>query len=213
MATDTIKPYLVTDVLIKIFKILNTRNLLSALLVNREWSQVAVPMYWRASFSYKKKRSILALKIYNLFIDQKNNPNYSSQTTIQNLPTLYDYPLFLKELNYTNLLELDKEIKNINAIFKMLTSRGALLLVSPKSYLDINLYDNCIVRVEELLNYLNELFFAQKRLPNIRLVFPNGPGKMLINILKSQLESFKHLEFAKWNFNDCDWKWLKNVQT
>ncbi|CAG8818324.1 44102_t:CDS:1, partial [Gigaspora margarita] len=43
MPTDTIKPYLVTDVLIKIFKILDTLNLLSALLVNREWSQVAVP--------------------------------------------------------------------------------------------------------------------------------------------------------------------------
>ncbi|CAG8848087.1 13574_t:CDS:1, partial [Gigaspora margarita] len=43
MPTDTITPYLVTDVLIKIFKILDTRNLLSALLVNREWSQVAVP--------------------------------------------------------------------------------------------------------------------------------------------------------------------------
>ncbi|KAF0557544.1 hypothetical protein F8M41_013309 [Gigaspora margarita] len=260
MPTDIITPYLVTDVLIKIFKILDTRNLLSALLVNREWSQVAVPMYWRAPFSYKKKRSILALKIYNLFIDQKNNTNYSSQTSIQNLPTLYDYPLFLKELNYTNLLELDKEIKNIDAIFKMLTSRGVHLntfimdnsgtnkeriytlwtkscyapifssLVHveihapfPKncvikaladnctklSYLNINLYDNCIVRVEELLNYLNELFSAQKRLLNIRLVFPNGPGKMLINILKSQLESFKHLELAKWNFNDCDWEWLK----
>ncbi|CAG8854699.1 33171_t:CDS:1, partial [Gigaspora margarita] len=77
------------------------------------------------------------------------------------------------------------------------------------SYLDINLYDNCIVHVEELLDYLNELFSAQKRFSNIRLVFPNGPGKMLINILKSQLESFKHLELAKWNFNDCDWEWLK----
>ncbi|CAG8664459.1 45776_t:CDS:2, partial [Gigaspora margarita] len=167
----------------------------------------------------------------------------------QNLPTLYDYPLFLKELNYTNLLELDKEIINIDAIFKMLISRGNTIMDNsgknnkriyglwtkscyapifsslvhveihapfPKncvikaladnctklSYLDINLYNNCIVRVEELINYLNELFSAQKRFSNIRIVFPNGPGKMLINILKIQLESFKHLELAKWNFND-----------
>ncbi|RIB17460.1 hypothetical protein C2G38_2246373 [Gigaspora rosea] len=93
--------------------------------------------------------------------------------------------------------------------FSSLVHVEYMLLFQKISYLDINLYDNCNVRVEELLNYLNELFSAQKRLSNIRLVFPNGPGKNLINILKSQLESFKYLELAKWNFNDCDWKRLK----
>ncbi|CAG8652681.1 19876_t:CDS:2 [Dentiscutata erythropus] len=260
MPTDTIKPYLVTDVLIKIFQNLSIRDLISALLVNREWSQVAVPMYWKAPFSYKKKRSILSLKIYKLFLDQENNSNHSSQTTTQRLPTLYDYPFFLKELNYTNLLELDRDIINIDAILKMLTSRGvrlntfimdnsgtikeyiyalwtkscyapmfsslvhvAIHVPFPKncvikaladnctklSHLDINLYDNCTVRVKYLLNYLNELFSTQKHLSNIRLVFPNGPGGLLNNILKSHLESFKHLELAKWNFDDCDWEWLK----
>ncbi|CAG8681745.1 10550_t:CDS:1, partial [Racocetra fulgida] len=124
MSTDIIKPRLVSDILIKIFKTLGAHDLLSALLVNREWSQVAVPIYWRAPFSYKKKRSMLALKIYRLFLEQQENDTiHSSQTTIKTLPTLYDYPFFLKELNFTNLLELDKDITNVDAILKMLTSR------------------------------------------------------------------------------------------
>ncbi|CAG8724205.1 14418_t:CDS:2 [Dentiscutata erythropus] len=257
MATNIINPYLITDVLIIILKNLGIRDLLSALQVNREWSQVAVPMYWRAPFSYTKKRSLLALKIYRLFLEQKNDQKNSSQITI---PTLYDYPFFLKELNYTNLLELDKEIINVKAILKMMTDReirlntfimdntgtnketiyglwarscyapifsslvhveihapfrknGVIKALADNCtklfHLDINLYDNSIVHNEELLNDLSKLFSAQKRLLNIRLIFPNGPGKMLIKILQSRFESFKHLELAKWNFNDCDWKWLK----
>ncbi|CAG8527883.1 31386_t:CDS:2, partial [Gigaspora margarita] len=260
MATDITEPYLITDVLVIIFKNLGIRDLLSALLVNREWSQVAVPMYWRAPFSYTKKRSLLAIKIYRLFLEQENDQKDSSQITIQNLPTLYDYPFFLKELNYTNLLELDKEVINVDAILKMMTDReirlntfimdnagtnkeniyglwtkscyapifsslvhvelhapfrknGVMKALADNctklTHLDINLYDNSTVHIEELLNYLYKLFSAQKRLLNIRLVFPNGPGKMLIKILQSRLESFKRLELAKWNFNDCDWRWLK----
>ncbi|CAG8791582.1 9715_t:CDS:1, partial [Cetraspora pellucida] len=60
-----------------------------------------------------------------------------------------------------------------------------------------------------LINDLNQLFSNRKRLLNIRLVFPKGPGKLLIKALQSRLECFKHIELAKWTFNDCDWKWLK----
>jgi hypothetical protein len=77
------------------------------------------------------------------------------------------------------------------------------------SHLDINLYDNSVERVLETFNYLEKLLSIQQCLLNLRLVFPNGSGKMLIETFQSRLESFKRLELVKWNFSGCDWKWLE----
>ncbi|KAF0546051.1 hypothetical protein F8M41_001725 [Gigaspora margarita] len=255
MKTDTTIPCLVTDVIIRIFENVSIRDLFSILLVNREWCRLAIPLYWRAPFSYTKTRSKRAIKIYRLFLKKK-----PQNITKQNLPTLFDYPLFLKELNYANLLDYDRTIVNVREILKLLIDRGinlntfvmdntaalgehiyglwtdscynpmfnSLVYVKiyspfPKnrviktlvdnctklSHLDINLYDNSPGRIKMMLNYLEELFNAQKCLLNLRLVFNNGPGKSLIKIFQSKPESFKRLELVNWNFEECDWKWLE----
>jgi len=114
------RPILNADVLEIIFKYLSIRDLFSVLLVNRLWCQEAIPIYWKAPFSYTAKRSIAASKTYELFLEQGN----------RDLPTLYDYPSFLKELNFTNLLAtFDKyqSFTKINAILLMLTNRGVCL--------------------------------------------------------------------------------------
>ncbi|CAG8497258.1 42963_t:CDS:2 [Gigaspora margarita] len=208
MKTDITIPCLVTDVIIRIFENVNIRDLFSILLVNREWCRLAIPLYWRAPFSYTKTRSKRAIKIYRLFLKKK-----PQSITKQNLPTLFDYPLFLKELNYANLLEYDRTIVNVREILKLLIDRGinlntfvmdntaalgehiyglwtdscynpmfnSLVYVKiyspfPKnrviktlvdnctklSHLDINLYDNSPGRIKMMLNYLEELFNAQK---------------------------------------------------
>jgi len=114
------RPILNADVLEIIFKQLSIRDLLSALLVNRLWCREAVPIYWKAPFSYTEKRSMVASKTYELFLKQEN----------RTVSTLYDYPLFLKELNFTNLLatfgKYESFIK-IAAILQMLTNRGVRL--------------------------------------------------------------------------------------
>ncbi|CAG8788013.1 27389_t:CDS:2, partial [Dentiscutata erythropus] len=78
------------------------------------------------------------------------------------------------------------------------------------SYLDINLHDTSDERARESINYLEEIISAQKRFLNLRLVFPNGPGNMLIKAFQSYLEYFQRLELVKWNFSGCDWSWLNN---
>ena len=111
------RPILNADVLEIIFKQLSIRDLLSALLVNRLWCREAVPIYWKAPFSYTSKRSMAASKTYELFLEQGNR-------------TLYDYPSFLKKLNFTNLLttlDASKRFIKINAILRMLTNRGVCL--------------------------------------------------------------------------------------
>ncbi|CAG8610358.1 192_t:CDS:2, partial [Ambispora gerdemannii] len=263
--TETVQSALVADVITEILENLSARDLLSALLVSREWCQVAVPMYWKAPFSYTKKRSMAALKIYELFLERGSSTllgtkEDSTRGAVQETP-LYDYPLFLKELNYTNLLELGESVEAILQILQMLTNRGIRLntfvmdntgtnseifygiWTAPRyapifsslihveihtpflknnvmktlannctrlSHLDINLYDNSSNRVIETFYYLKKLLSLQQCPLNLRLVFPNGPGKMLMNTLQSQqLESFKRLELVKWNFNGCEWRWLK----
>nr|CAG8613139.1 13440_t:CDS:2 [Entrophospora candida] len=247
---------LCADVIIEILKHLGVRDLLSALLINRQWCQVAIPMYWRAPFSYAKKRGMAALKTYELFLEQKM-PKDSAQGAVQKFPGLYNYPSFLKELNYTNLLMLVGMRRSIPEIFQMLANVGVCLdtfimdnngvnyeiwtaascyaqifdsltyieihMPFPKnnimkiltknctrlSHLDINLYDNSNERVEETLDCLKKLISTQRCFMNLRLVFINGPGKRLIEMLQSRPESFKRLELVKWNFDECDWGWLK----
>ncbi|CAI2194839.1 11234_t:CDS:2 [Funneliformis geosporum] len=251
---------MVVDVIEIVLKDLCVRDLLSALLVNRVWSQAAVPLYWKAPFSHTKKRSMLALKIYKLFLEQERGSAGSS--AVQNQP-LYDYPIFLKELNYTNLLACEETYDRsriVEKIFQMLTNRevhlnafimentgannervyglwtkpcyaslfSSLVHVEihtpfPKnnvmkalannctklSHIDINLHDTSVERAKESLNYLEVLITAQKSPLNLRLVFPNGTGNILIEKLCTGLESFKRLELVKWNFTGCYWGWLK----
>ncbi len=75
--------------------------------------------------------------------------------------------------------------------------------------MDINLHDTSVKRAEESIDHLEKLFSAQTCPLNLRLTFPNGSGEMLIKTFQSRLESFKRLELVKWNFNGCDWEWLK----
>nr|CAG8506605.1 14995_t:CDS:2 [Entrophospora candida] len=113
----------------------------------------------------------------------------SAQGAVQEFPGLYNYPLFLKELNYTNLLMLEGMHRRIPEILQMLTNVGL--------HLDINLYDNSNERVEETLDCLKKLISTQRCFLNLRLVFKNGPGKRLIEIFQSRPEFFKRLELVK----------------
>ncbi|RHZ78089.1 hypothetical protein Glove_168g250 [Diversispora epigaea] len=251
-----------TDVLRIILKDFDFCDIHSALLVNREWCRAVVPIYWRAPFSFTKKRSITALKIYETFLEQGSST--SAQSEVQKVLPFFDYPSFIKELNYTSLLACKgtyERVKTVELILQMLTDReirletfimentgtnnertyglwttpcyapifSTLIYVEihtpfPKSnvikslannctrlsHLNINLHDTSDERAKESINYLEELITAQKRPLNLRLVFPNGPGNMLIKAFQSHLESFQRLELVKWNFSGCDWSWLNN---
>ncbi|GBB92282.1 hypothetical protein RclHR1_19970001 [Rhizophagus clarus] len=246
------------DVIAKIIEDFSARDLHSALLVNREWCRATIPMYWKAPFSFTMKRSTTALKIYESFLETAEN---STQQTVQK--PFFDYPLFIKELNYTNLLaclETYGRARKVEAILQMLTKYEIRLKTFimdntgannervyglwttpcyasmfsslnyveihtpfPKnnvmktlaknctklSHLDIHLHDTSIPRSEESINHLKELLSAQTRPLNLRLVFPNGSGRSLLETFQSRPESFKRLELVKWNFNGCDWEWLK----
>ncbi len=64
-----------------------------------------------------------ALKIYEMFLEQESNT--SAQGEAQKVLPFFDYPLFIKELNYTNLL-LCKGIyekAKVESILQMLTNR------------------------------------------------------------------------------------------
>ncbi|CAG8586248.1 4017_t:CDS:2 [Diversispora eburnea] len=250
------------DIIRIILKYLDVCDIHSVLLVNREWCRAVVPIYWKAPFSFTKKRSVTALKIYEMFLEQGNIT--SAQGEAQKVLPFFDYPSFIKELNYTSLLACKgtyERIKTVELILQMLTDReirletfimentgannerayglwttpcyapifSTLIHVEihtpfPKSnvikslaknctrlsHLDINLHDTSDERAKESVNYLEELISAQKRLLNLRLVFPNGPGNMLIKAFQSRLESFQRLELVKWNFSGCDWSWLNN---
>ncbi len=116
------------DVITKILKDLSIRDLPSTLLVNREWCRATVPMYWKAPFSFTMKRSMSALKVYELFLERESvsvlgTAEKSTQKGIQK--PFFDYPSFLEEFNYTNLLacvETYERVRKVEAIFQMLTN-------------------------------------------------------------------------------------------
>jgi hypothetical protein len=116
------------DVIKIILKDLNVRDVHSALLVNREWCRAAVPMYWRAPFSFTQKRSMTALKIYEMFLEQGSST--SAQGEAQRALPFFDYPSFIKELHYTNLLACEgaySRAKKVESILQMLTTREVRL--------------------------------------------------------------------------------------
>ncbi|RHZ77956.1 hypothetical protein Glove_168g241 [Diversispora epigaea] len=250
------------DVFRIILKDLDVRDIHSVLLVNREWCRAVVPIYWKAPFSFTKKRSMTAIKIYEMFFKQRSS--MSAQGETQKVLPFFDYPSFIKELNYTSILAckgIYERVETVESILRMLADRGIRLetfimentgasnertyglwtsplyapifstLIRVKihtpfpksnvikslaknckklSHLDINLHDTSDERSRESINYLGELISAQKRPLNLRLVFPNGPGNMLIKAFRSHLKYFQRLELVKWNFSDCDWSWLNN---
>ncbi|RHZ78043.1 hypothetical protein Glove_168g270 [Diversispora epigaea] len=119
------------DIIRIILKDLDVCDIHSALLVNREWCQIVVPIYWKAPFSFTKKRSMTALKIYKMFLEQGSSTSAQGET--QKVLPFFDYPLFIKELNYTKLLKLFEceeqyeRFKRVEPILHMLTNREARL--------------------------------------------------------------------------------------
>ncbi|RHZ78041.1 hypothetical protein Glove_168g275 [Diversispora epigaea] len=74
---------LIEDVIKIILKDLDFRDIFSALLVNREWCRAAVPFYWKAPFNFTRKRSMAALKTYEVYLEQgsNNDTTYELWTT------------------------------------------------------------------------------------------------------------------------------------
>ncbi|CAG8740375.1 12042_t:CDS:2, partial [Racocetra fulgida] len=107
-----------------VLKDLEFRDIHSALLVNREWCRAVVPIYWSAPFSFTHKRSMTALKIYEMFLEQGSST--SAQSEAQKVLPFFDYPSFIKELNYTSLLACKgvyERNKTVESILQMLTDR------------------------------------------------------------------------------------------
>jgi hypothetical protein len=117
------------DVIRIILKDLNVRDIHSALLVNREWCRAAIPMYWKAPFSFTKKRSMTALKIYEMFLEQGSSTTAKGE--VQKVLPFFDYPSFIKELHYTNLLVACEgtyeRVEKVRSILQMLTNRETRL--------------------------------------------------------------------------------------
>ncbi|RHZ78110.1 hypothetical protein Glove_168g268 [Diversispora epigaea] len=127
--------------------------------------------------STPKKRRMTAIKIYKMFLEQGSSTSAQGET--QKVLPFFDYPLFIKELNYTKLLKLfeceeqfqiEKEHMDYgqhhqyvhipfmnNNIVKSL----AKIARDWYSHLDINLYNNSEEFAKESINYLEEFISAQ----------------------------------------------------
>ncbi|CAG8506261.1 6395_t:CDS:1, partial [Scutellospora calospora] len=128
MVTNIVQTDLISDVIVEVLEHLSSiRDILSALLVNREWSRAAIPIYWKAPFNYPQEFSKTALKTYELFLKNES----TKDTNQKKLTALYDYPSFLKVLNYTNLLASETSkydrCRKINEILQMLKDHGVRL--------------------------------------------------------------------------------------
>ncbi|CAG8763785.1 7183_t:CDS:2, partial [Funneliformis caledonium] len=89
---------MVVDVIEQVLKDLSACYLHSALTFNRVWSQAAIPL--------------------------KGIGKKSTQFSVHKDQPLYDYPIFIRELNYTNLLACEKSykrVRKVEAILQTLT--------------------------------------------------------------------------------------------
>ncbi|GBB93536.1 hypothetical protein RclHR1_02190011 [Rhizophagus clarus] len=116
---------LLTETLIQIFYELELDELFSCILVNREWCQIAIPILWSDPWKNidiyvvfrerifnnngngKIKKYILLISTYIscLSDDDRNKLNLSGIPT-SNLKPFFDYPIFLRYLNYHHFIFL-----------------------------------------------------------------------------------------------------------
>ncbi|CAG8607366.1 12355_t:CDS:2 [Ambispora gerdemannii] len=212
--TETIQSTLVADVIT--LENLSVRDLLSALLVNRDGTKSPFQcigklhsVIQREGVGCTKNLRIVSRKQYT-----SRNERKFCAGAVQETSVLYDYPLFLKELNYTNLPELGELAVET---LQMLTNRGIRLMTFVMDNTGTNsetFYGIWtalrFAPIFQTLYYLEKLLSVQQCPLNLRLVFPNGPGRMLINIFQSQkFKSFKHLELVRCDFNGFEWRWLE----
>src|SRR2546421_5268728 len=115
MTKMSFAPRLVSDVLIDIFEQLETRDIVQAILVNKDWCAVGVPFLWKEPFTIDDgHRSNIALKTYFLFLNEYQRlffvkevfPDATAKSLLSwnDWKPFLNYPSFLTRLDYSNLL-------------------------------------------------------------------------------------------------------------
>ncbi|CAG8573995.1 9774_t:CDS:2, partial [Diversispora eburnea] len=205
------------DIIRIIFKDLDVCDILSALLVNREWCRAAVPFYWKAPFSFTSKRSGATLKTYKMFLEQGNITSAQGET--QKVLPLFDYPLFIKELNYSNLLMLVEKIE-VESILQMLTDRDVRL----ETFIieNVRVYNyNDVYRLWTKPCYasiLNTLIHVEIHFPFINNDFIKLLAENCMRLSHLDINIYNNCKFAEESINSleklisaqCDWSWLNN---
>ncbi|RIA87253.1 hypothetical protein C1645_777715 [Glomus cerebriforme] len=84
------------------------KTLHSCLLVNKFWSQCAVPFLWNRPFELSSKPTGKIIETYSKFFDKESQKILSSYGIFINpiiKPNLFDYPIFIKSLQYNYIYD------------------------------------------------------------------------------------------------------------
>ncbi|CAI2178997.1 5451_t:CDS:1 [Funneliformis geosporum] len=77
-------------------------TLRNMVLVNRNWCKVGIPYLWKAPFSIDKTNSIKQIQIISTYLSFLNNKEYKF-FPVQKRTCLFNYPIYLRELEIGNL--------------------------------------------------------------------------------------------------------------
>ncbi|CAG8597162.1 28518_t:CDS:2, partial [Racocetra persica] len=155
-------PYLPTECLQCIFSFIpedNVKTLHSAVLVNRSWCRAAIPFLWKKPFTINSELSSF-FKIVPIYLSSINVDSLSTEfresffhldylmSCISDEKRLtFDYPSFLKELNFKKLYNSISEWATINGAFAPRSLLNIDFELEKLSFLD-NIQENVQVRVD-----------------------------------------------------------------
>ncbi|KAG9307089.1 hypothetical protein G9A89_016917 [Geosiphon pyriformis] len=116
--------FLPMECLVRIFLAINPddyRTLHSAILVNRQWCKSGMPTLWRKPFNCDMIAESKLFKIIPVYLTFINIEDYKLKLKLGNIPSqpkpAFEYPAFLRELNYYNLYRLVLKWSSLNNIF------------------------------------------------------------------------------------------------
>ncbi|KAG9301225.1 hypothetical protein G9A89_012608 [Geosiphon pyriformis] len=238
---------IIYDVLLEILKHLDREDLLKACLINKEWCREGISQLWSDPFN-----SVVEIPLLKLLLSMvaKENPNDGYLTmipyvTLEHIlprdtsyfntlaatrpfsspPPLYDYPSFVKFLNYSNLVVTAEEYckdlyigskrpmvnEVVRGILKLFNDHnGHLKILHADQSMRAQHYDLWAdENFAELLSPLNTLqLLAQTPKKNIL-----GPSSKLFDAISTRSDTLKHLELNNVRLHPKpDWSFLQNFK-
>lgn len=134
----------------------------SIILINKDWCQVGISYLWEKSFNnvkYPFKNFYKIISIILFYLDEKQKNILKIKDNRIGIPTkiLFDYPYFIKQIDFNKLLNLIKIWLNNNKLFRPNLEKNHF--INNNDYFIYNYSINYSIEVKEMLAFFESIFY------------------------------------------------------
>jgi hypothetical protein len=135
----------------------------SIILINKDWCQVGITYLWKKPFNvkYPFKNLYKIITIILFYLDEKRKHILKIKDNRIGIPkkTLFDYPYFIKQINFNELIKLIKIWINNNKMFRPKLEKNHFINNNEYFIYDYFMHNMYYIEGQEILAFFETIFY------------------------------------------------------